>query len=167
MALLYFVDTIIHYIRHKSKHFNPHFFKTTNQSLTDKSMNALFTVKAHGALTTSGYYTLTSITKNFGSDDIYVDKYGDIIFKKLGHYMLNISLVLDKNFTSTLADISVHRYDVGGSSDTLISEDYFYAANNVHTGNVNILIPITAYGFLKIYCIGKVQGGYISLHRVE
>ena len=33
MALLYFVDTIIHYIRHKSKHFNPHFFKTTNQSL--------------------------------------------------------------------------------------------------------------------------------------
>lgn len=36
MALLYFVDTIIHYIRHKSKHFNPHFFKTTNQSLTDK-----------------------------------------------------------------------------------------------------------------------------------
>lgn len=35
MALLYFVDTIIHYIRHKSKHFNPHFFKTTNQSLTN------------------------------------------------------------------------------------------------------------------------------------
>lgn len=35
MALLYFVDTIIHYIRHKSKHFNPHFFKTTNQSLAN------------------------------------------------------------------------------------------------------------------------------------
>ena len=35
MALLYFVDTIIHYIRHKSKHFNPNFFKTTNQSLTN------------------------------------------------------------------------------------------------------------------------------------
>ena len=138
-----------------------------NQSLIDKSMNALFTVKTHGALTTSGYYTLTSITKNFGSNDIYVDQYGDIIFKKTGHYMLNISLVLDKNFTSTLADISVHRYDHTGGSDTLISEDYFYAANNVHTGNVNILIPITAYGYLKIYCFGKVQGGYISLYRVE
>ena len=137
------------------------------QSLIDKSMNALFTVKTHGALTTSGYYTLTSITKNFGSNDIYVDQYGDIIFKKTGHYMLNISLVLDKNFTSTLADISVHRYDHTGGSDTLISEDYFYAANNVHTGNVNILIPITAYGYLKIYCFGKVQGGYISLYRVE
>ena len=36
MALLYFVDTIIHYIRHKSKHFNPHFFKTTNQSLSNQ-----------------------------------------------------------------------------------------------------------------------------------
>lgn len=130
-------------------------------------MNALFTVKAHGTLAQSGYFTLTSITKNFGSNDIYVDKYGAIIFKKLGHYMLNISLVLDKNFTSTLADISVHRYDSEGGSDTLISEDYFYAANNVHTGNVNILIPITAYGYLKIYCFGKVQGGYISLHRVE
>ena len=41
MALLYFVDTIIHYIRHKSKHFNPHFFKTTNQSLTNK-INQVF-----------------------------------------------------------------------------------------------------------------------------
>ena len=142
-------------------------FTSHNQSLIDKSMNALFTVKTHGALTTSGYYTLTSITKNFGSNDIYVDQYGDIIFKKTGHYMLNISLVLDKNFTSTLADISVHRYDSTGGSDTLISEDYFYAANNVHTGNVNILIPITAYGYLKIYCFGKVQGGYISLYRVE
>lgn len=142
-------------------------FDEVNQSLIDKSMNALFTVKTHGALTTSGYYTLTSITKNFGSNDIYVDQYGDIIFKKTGHYMLNISLVLDKNFTSTLADISVHRYDHTGGSDTLISEDYFYAANNVHTGNVNILIPITAYGYLKIYCFGKVQGGYISLYRVE
>lgn len=130
-------------------------------------MNALFTVKAHGTLAKSEYFTLTSITKNFGSNDIYVDEYGAIIFKKLGHYMLNISLVLDKNFTSTLADISVHRYDSKGGSDTLISEDYFYAANNVHTGNVNILIPITAYGYLKIYCFGKVQGGYISLHRVE
>lgn len=138
-----------------------------NQSLIDKSMNALFTVKTHGDLTTSGYYTLTSIPKNFGSNDIYVDQYGDIIFKKTGHYMLNISLVLDKNFTSTLADISVHRYDSTGGSDTLISEHYFYAANNVHTGNVNILIPITAYGYLKIYCFGKVQGGYISLYRVE
>jgi len=137
------------------------------QSLIDKSMNALFTVKTHGDLTTSGYYTLTSIPKNFGSNDIYVDQYGDIIFKKTGHYMLNISLVLDKNFTSTLADISVHRYDSTGGSDTLISEHYFYAANNVHTGNVNILIPITAYGYLKIYCFGKVQGGYISLYRVE
>lgn len=142
-------------------------FEEINQSLIDKSMNALFTVKEHGALATSGYYTLTSIIKNFGSNDIYVDKYGSIIFKKLGHYMLNISLVLDKNFTSTLADISVHRYDSKGGSDTLISEDYFFAANNVHTGNVNILIPITAYGYLKIYCFGKVQGGYISLHRVE
>lgn len=137
------------------------------QSLIDKSMNALFTVKTHGDLTTSGYYTLTSIPKNFGSNDIYVDQYGDIIFKKTGHYMLNISLVLDKNFASTLADISVHRYDSTGGSDTLISEHYFYAANNVHTGNVNILIPITAYGYLKIYCFGKVQGGYISLYRVE
>ena len=142
-------------------------FTSHNQSLIDKSMNALFTVKAHGALTSSAYYTLTSITKNFGSNDIYVDQYGAIIFKKTGHYMLNISLVLDKNFTSTLADISVHRYDSKGGSDTLISEHYFYAANNVHTGNVNILIPITAYGYLKIYCFGKVQGGYISLHRVE
>ena len=35
MALLYFVAIIIHYIWHKSKHFNPHFFKTTNQSLTE------------------------------------------------------------------------------------------------------------------------------------
>ena len=130
-------------------------------------MNALFILKSHGPLTKPGYYTLTSITKNFGSNDIYVDEYGDIIFKKLGHYMLNISLVLDKNFTSTVADTSVHRYDSKGGSDTLISEDYFYAANNVHTGNVNILIPITAYGYLKIYCLGKVQGGYISLHRVE
>lgn len=142
-------------------------FDEVNQSLIDKSMNALFTVKEHGALATSGYYTLTSIIKNFGSNDIYVDKYGAIIFKKLGHYILNISLVLDKNFTSTLADISVHRYDSKGGSDTLISEDYFFAANNVHTGNVNILIPITAYGYLKIYCFGKVQGGYISLSRVE
>lgn len=142
-------------------------FTEVNQSLIDKSMNALFTVKTHGDLTTSGYYTLTSIPKNFGSNDIYVDQYGDIIFKKTGHYMLNISLVLDKNFTSTLADISVHRYDSTGGSDTLISEHYFYAANNVHTGNVNILIPITAYGYLKIYCFGKVQGGYISLYRVE
>ena len=64
--------------------------------------------------------------------------------------MLNISLVLDKNFTSTVADTSVHRYDSKGGSDTLISEDYFYAANNVHTGNVNILIPITAYGYLNL-----------------
>lgn len=142
-------------------------FDEVNQSLIDKSMNALFTVKTHGTLATSGYYTLTSIIKNFGSNDIYVDNYGDIIFKKLGHYMLNISLVLDKSFTSTLADISVHRYDSKGGSDTLISEDYFFAANNVHTGNVNILIPITAYGYLKIYCFGKVQGGYISIHRVE
>lgn len=146
---------------------NKEAIEDVSQSLIDKSMNALFTVKTHGTLTTSGYYTLTSITKNFGSNDIYVDQYGDIIFKKTGHYMLNISLVLDKNFTSTLADISVHRYDSTGGSDTLISEDYFYAANNVHTGNVNILIPITAYGYLKIYCFGKVQGGYISLSRVE
>ena len=42
MALLYFVDTIIHYIRHKSKHFNPHFFKTTNQSLAEKSLKGVF-----------------------------------------------------------------------------------------------------------------------------
>ena len=146
---------------------NKEAIEDVSQSLIDKSMNALFTVKTHGDLTTSGYYTLTSIPKNFGSNDIYVDQYGDIIFKKTGHYMLNISLVLDKNFASTLADISVHRYDSTGGSDTLISEHYFYAANNVHTGNVNILIPITAYGYLKIYCFGKVQGGYISLYRVE
>ena len=35
MALLYFVAIIIHYIQHKSKYFHPHFFKTSNQSLTN------------------------------------------------------------------------------------------------------------------------------------
>lgn len=41
MALFYFVAIIIHYIWHKSKYFNPHFFKTTNQSLTYKKITTL------------------------------------------------------------------------------------------------------------------------------
>lgn len=130
------------------------------------SCDALFSVGAHGALATSAYYTLTSITKNFGSDNIYVDKYGAIIFKLEGHYMLDINLVLDKSFTSTSANISVHRYDSKGGSDTLIAEEFFYAANNAHSGHINILVPVKEYGFIKIFGIGKIAGGYISLHRV-
>ena len=119
------------------------------------SCDALFSVGAHGALATSAYYTLTSITKNFGSDNIYVDKYGAIIFKLEGHYMLDINLVLDKSFTSTSANISVHRYDSKGGSDTLIAEEFFYSANNAHSGYINILVPVKEYGFIKIGSIPK------------
>ena len=65
MALLYFVDTIIHYIRHKSKHFNPHFFKTSNQSLNELnegigcSYNGIDVIYRSNSDISEGLYTST------------------------------------------------------------------------------------------------------------
>lgn len=134
---------------------------------TQMNCAALIKVEAHGALATASLYTLTSYKKNFGSSEINFNQYGAITVKKEGWYMLSMMLTVDKNFTTTNTIATVHRYDAGDSNDTLIAEDYFYQANNVHNVNINILIPIKANGYIKIYALGRIAGGYITLRRIN
>lgn len=130
-------------------------------------IDACFTIQEHGTLTTTAYYGITKITKQYGFDEIYKDSYGAFIVKKRGHYLVNLTLHMDKNFTTTNAIISIHKYSADGSNDILMCEDLFYEAYNLNSRNVNIIIPMEAYDYLKIYCIGRVFGGHISINRIS
>ena len=70
MALLYFVAIIIHYNPYKSKHFNPHFFKTSNQSLTKKAYTTFQFNKDGIKAGQSGYFTFNRPSEITSDNDI-------------------------------------------------------------------------------------------------